>query len=290
MACLTTVTAACGGKPTENSERECLSVETGTGVTAPVPAPSDGGLRVTEQGFTTRPAERPDDFTPTVSIGAMIENTSTLVAYQTKARFIVTDANGAPAVNVPEDRETTLHSPLILSYTIPIIMPGQSVGIGRTLYPREKKGPDDTAVVAPAHLDIDLVPGEWWPQHNDRHPFGTATIRVDRMEHPGNKSTGTINFGKKSAFCYTSDDEGPALVYRDAEGTLIGGENFGFGGRCKSFGGDEIKTDFVPAGTDFSKTELYAHCSPEPKPDDPPPSSSTSTITPTAENSPSSSP
>lgn len=219
-----------------------------TGVTGPAAAPSGGGLRVIEKGYT-----QIGDRGHRVSLGAIVENTSSLVAYRTRISFRVFDADHQLAV--PPKGTFLLE--------IPVILPGQRVGVGDTPYVRE--APTGWRSVTVAGFDLDLGTPQWWPRDNDVHSFApTSThLRETARSSEGGES-GSVGFTVDSAYCQQLISRGVATLFRNGFGVLVGGDvDLGHSyERCapgKSTTPVSVSVA-IPLGVDESRTETYTYC------------------------------
>jgi hypothetical protein len=208
-------------------------------------APGGGGLRVTEQGFTQLGPNR-----RTVSLGAVLENTSTRVAYRARVRFGYVDAAGRSAVtpNSPE-----------LSLEIPVILPGQRVPVGTWAYVR--KGPLSTAVTI---VDLRVVLGtvRWAPSGG---AFAQLSARPrTTIRSAGDPLSGTITYAVDSRYCRALSPRGVGVVFRNAAGTIVGGSLDLGSAQQKCAPGTSVARALViqslPADIDERKTEIYPYC------------------------------
>jgi hypothetical protein len=228
-----------------------------TGVTAPVAAPSGGaGLRVIEQGFTQ--LGQASGAGAMVSLGAVVENTSTLVAYRTRIRFTVFDAQHVSAV--PEKSGELLYQ------EIPVILPGQKIAVGSWTYTRE--GERSTNVVV-AGFDVELGTPQWWPRANDVYPFASvATQPVTVQRDTIDTRKAWVDYTAVSQYCGTIALRGVAVVFRDSGGTLIGGsfDSRGSGAQCPKRAVSVPGTidSVAPPNLDPNRTEITLYCDPVP--------------------------
>ena len=208
-------------------------------------APGGGGLRVVEQGFSQLdPNQR------TVSLGAVLENTSALVAYRARVTFSYADASGQSAVmaNSPE-----------LSLEIPVILPGQRVPVGTWSYVR--KGTHSAAVPI-ADLRVLLGGLVWLP----RDPwFAELSVRPQAIHRlAGDSSSGTVTYSVNSRFCRALTSRGVAMVFRNSAGAIVGGSiDLGSAHQTCAPGtsvSHALVTQSLPADVDESKTEIYPYC------------------------------
>lgn len=224
-----------------------------TGVTAPVPAGEvRGGLKVVETGFTQ---SGPDN--RLVSIGAVVENTSDLVAYRTTVTFRLYDAAHRPAQFSGSDR--------FLTWSVPVIMPGQKIGVA----PYGVIPAEGSTV---ASVDVRLGEPEWWPAANDVHTFAAVTTRHLRAEPSAmGPGYGIEHYQVQPGYCYDTSALGLAALFRDGTGKLIGGDLWPHAapGLCRSAASQQHMQFRTPPGTDTKRTQTYPYCDPTPAADDP---------------------
>jgi hypothetical protein len=208
------------------------------------------GLRIVERGFS------PVGIGGTVSLGAIVENTSTLVAYRTRVTLRVFDAQQQSVVPQSYGR--------FLRQEIPVILPGQRIGVGASTAVRDGSPGRPVAV---ASFEIDLGTPQWWPPDNDAHSFGPVTTshqatKRDRVE-PG---SGSVTYTIESAYCAEIAARGVATVFRNGSGAVVGGDLAvdAPGGRCRPGRFAESSSAFrsIPTDVDDSRTESYPYCDP----------------------------
>jgi hypothetical protein len=115
-----------------------------------VSAPGGGGVQVVEQGFTQDPNSA-------VSLGAVLENTGSSIAYRTQVAFRLFDASHS---ELPEA------GPTKLTVEIPVILPGQRIGTGSGTY---------SANVQVASIEVGLGATTWVPRDAVGHSFSPVT-------------------------------------------------------------------------------------------------------------------
>jgi hypothetical protein len=221
-----------------------------TGVTGPAAAPSGGGLRVVEKGFT-----QVGEDGHMVSLGAVVENTSTLVAYRTRVTFRVYDAEHQIAVP-PKTGQ-------FLDFEIPVILPGQRVGVGTSPYVRE--APTGFRSVVVAGFDVDLGTPQWWPRDSDVHSFAPISANVQATDRwPSDPESAGISFTVESGYCQRLTARGVVTLFRDRDGTLVGGDvDLGLSfERCAPGKSTRLLPMAVtlPPYVDDSRTETYTYC------------------------------
>lgn len=162
-------------------------------------APGGGGVRVVEQGHSRAGGS--------VSIGALLENTSGSVAYRTRIGFRLFDAAYAPVSEATPERSQ-------LTVEVPVLVPGQRIGVGTTAY-------------AAAVTSVEVVPGTstWLPRDALGSGFSAVTAAVLSTKHPNPKdpSTVDVHYRERSANCRPLHERLAATIYRDARGAIIGG-------------------------------------------------------------------
>ena len=219
------------------------------GVSAPGDrAPGGGGLRVVEQGFSPLPAGTAP--VPGVSLGAVLENTSGQVAYRARIRFRVLDTRG---VEIPA-------AGALLSQQIPVILPGQRIGVGAWTYVGEEAS--GTPVTA-GGFEVRIGATEWLPE-SERGRFAEISTRHQQIERsPATGGTGTIRYSVESGYCRPLVPRGAGFVFRDSGGAIAGGSfQTGGGVRCRPGSSEEAVSSVmgIPAGIDESRTESHPYC------------------------------
>jgi hypothetical protein len=230
----------------------CASPTAHTGVTKPVVAPGGPGLRVVEQGLRTV-----GTFPKRLSLGGVVENASTLVAYRARVRFDALDAHQDSAV-APTSRQ-------LLYQEIPVIMPGQKIGVGAWSYPANAPNGGQVTAVS---VRIEVTAGEWWPVHNDVHPFTAVTARDERLRRDAtDASAGSVSYTADSPYCGTVSGRGVAVVYRDGSGAVVGGSFEPPRPDALCGPGRVARTTtaaVVPADADDARTTVSPYCDPSP--------------------------
>lgn len=162
-------------------------------------APDGGGIRVAEQGFS--------DSNNTLSIGAVVQNTSDHIAYRTTVAF-------APTVSVAGQPPTAQRG--MLTTEIPVLLPGTAIGIGRELTFASGK------VTAAA---VDVRTTTWLDKGALGRTFTTGTTTYLRTIHPNTsqRSVVDIHYAERSTNCRALANRRSAVVFRDAGGKIIGG-------------------------------------------------------------------
>lgn len=207
-------------------------------------APSGGGLRIAEQGFSqTWPAGR-------VTIGALIENTAGQPAYRTRLWFAALDRDGRPAVT---DR-------LGFRQEIPVILPGQRVSLGAVadVDPAAALTEDKYPVVT--RVQIQLTSTRWITAPGDNPLFQPITARV---LDGGNADSTQVSYTVGGADCPGLVHRGTAMVFRAGNGAIIGGalDTAVSGDRCRGLGATQLAhADDIPEAIDGSKTSVSVYC------------------------------
>ncbi|MGI5215515.1 hypothetical protein [Plantactinospora sp. CA-290183] len=240
--------------PTEEAPCAALPSTPPPGVDAPGgQAPGGGGLRVVESGFT--PVAGNGDDKPYVSLGAVLENTSTRVAHRTLVSFRPVDGRDAP-VATPGN---------LLTQQIPVILPGQRVVVGGATYLLEDAA-GRPATVARFHLDLGST--RWVTRDDGDLMFAELTARHQRTERFAEATdTGTVHYTVDSGYCRQISSHGVGVVFRNSAGVIVGG-SFQTGGsvRCRPGTSEESVDPMmgIPPEIDDSRTEAYPYCDPVP--------------------------
>jgi hypothetical protein len=240
--------AALAGCTLQSESRPCtipsaLPSPSYTGVNGP-----DGnGLRVVEHGFT-------QPVNGGVSMGAVVQNTSTSAAYRIQIKFRALDAQGHP--------DPTLTEPAMTSQEIPLAWPGQRIGAGAF----ESIGQTSAGVsMQVASFEIVVTAAQWVPADTvpGYRPV-TATFRsADRPDakHP---EYVTLTYEQRSSNCRDLTDRGTAAVFRNSAGTIVGGliGRSLTDGACGHGTSEQTVQPVVvaPLTTDVAHTTLFPYC------------------------------
>jgi hypothetical protein len=166
-----------------------------------VSSAAGGGIRVVEQGFTVSTRDG------SASLGAVLANTGHQVAYRTRIVLRLLDAR---------HRSVAGTSPIVQD--IPIMLPGQRVGLGGTA----PLAVDTTA----ASFQLELGTARWVPRDalgSDFSPVIATAPRTIRPD-PTLPTTVDVHYTEVSTNCQPLIDGGAAVVYRDASGAIVGGD------------------------------------------------------------------
>ncbi|MFC7616594.1 hypothetical protein ACFQV2_27180 [Actinokineospora soli] len=194
-----------GRTPSESSDCAVPAYVEGTPA-SPEAAPDGGGLEVVEQGFTQTG--------DAVSIGAVVHNTSAHPAYRTRVQIRLYDAK---RMWLPEERPGEVRRVM----EIPVVMPGQRVGIGNDAHPAPLYGGGKAVVRS---FDVELTTTTWL-EPDALGGLVPVSAREVRAEHPSPASDDVVSahYRERSANCRTLAARGAAVVYRDAGGRIVGG-------------------------------------------------------------------
>lgn len=237
---------ACDGAGEGSSSPSCVAVPSApTGGTAGSggQAPGGGGLRVVEEGHSNVSRS-------TASFGAIVENTSDLVAYRARITFRPLDANGRSAV-IEGSGE-------LLAQEIPIILPGQRIGVGSSTYVAEERSQPVTV----ARVEIEFGAVRWLPEGKN---FSIITARHLRTERSRDEAdTGSVHYVAESRYCGGLFTRGVVTVFRDSGGAVVGGSIYRDSSRerCQPGSTEEHVMAFrsIPREIDDTKTVTYPYC------------------------------
>lgn len=225
--------------------------------TRPVAAPPTG-LRVVEKGFSQLTNEHRD-----VLVGAVLENTSSLVAYRVPVTFRVTDQAGRP-IDYQRNRRW-------LRVEIPVVMPGQRIGVGTLVAVDQDERTNQFLTAAAFTADVGMP--QWWPRLSRGHTFAEVTTQLVRVPNDP-QGYSSLHFTIQTRYCETLLRRGVVALYRSANGTLLGGSiqpdgrgtdpqtramcppwNYHPGYPATSQG-----LAAPPPGADDTRTEIYEYC------------------------------
>ncbi|UOZ02578.1 hypothetical protein [Amycolatopsis sp. WQ 127309] len=161
-------------------------------------ASAPGGIKVVEQGFSQSPSGL-------VSLGAILENTSTEVARRIPVRFRLFDAahHELPGLTTGE-----------LSVEVPLLLPGQRIGAGTGAYRRE---------IPVAGAETTVGPNAWVPRAavGSLGPVGATYLRTLRF-YPDNPVSVDVHYRETSTNCRALTSRDTAVVFRDRTGRRTG--------------------------------------------------------------------
>ena len=213
-------------------------------------APGGGGLEVVDHGFTQ--LGRHDQW---VSVGALIRNTSSHIAYQTKVTLRVTDAQGHTAIDPLNAAQFIL--------AIPVIRPGEEVPIGMSggVLWDTNVSVDPDRVTA---FDVVLGSTEWLPAR-DAASFPAFTTTYQRIERDtGDPESGAVWFSVASPTCRPMVSRGVVAVFYNQAGTVVGGtfDSDNTSPYCASaqYTGWLATLPAIPQNIDEAKTQVASYC------------------------------
>jgi hypothetical protein len=180
--------ALIGSRLSSGGPRTCdIPASVSTGAASSLPG---DGIRVVEKGFTQSGVDGP------VSLGAVVQNTSHMVAYRTRVTLRVFDSV----------------SPIVEE--IPVLLPGQRIGVGGEAPGGTKAGPFRVGLDTTHWLDPAAVDGF--------EPVTGAYLRTIRPD-PQSPATVDVHYTESSPNCRPLVDRGVATVFRDSGGAIVGG-------------------------------------------------------------------
>jgi hypothetical protein len=216
--------------------------------TPPFGAADPVALKIVEQGFTQvgpAPAK--------VSMGAVVENNGTRVAYRTRVVFQARDSRGGDVVDQFARQR--------LVQEVPIIRPGERVAVGIAVALRATGRPGGS----PARATRISVAAET-TQRLEATGFAplTAELVTGRSGRAEDGST-SVDFMVTSGWCGDLASRGTSLIFRDRHGTLIGGDlvNLSTGDGCnRGSTGQQVVTEekSVPPQADLDRTGITQYC------------------------------
>jgi len=261
-----TPTAPCVGPPDRATPSAAEEA------TATVP-PDGNGLDVVESGFTQLgSSSAPITRNSMVSIGAVVANTSTHTAHRALVTFNVLDSAGESAVLT-----TILDQPR----EIPVILPGERIGVGGQFWIRSEDGQrvevarvnatvSGATWTATATPDTPAATGDPAAEADATTAGGITTRHLETRRHGTDQIDATVTYEVRSPYCRKWTSVGTSAVFRDDAGTVVGG---GFDPTVSPSaclpgqhpGSTLLPSSLPPAAAD-TRTEVYQHCAP---PDDP---------------------
>ncbi|WP_344133010.1 hypothetical protein [Luedemannella flava] len=225
-------------------------------------APDGGQLRVVETGFSQLPTPN-FILAPDVVIGAVVENTSTQVAYHTRVRFEMRDAAGKV---VPDKAKKS-----VLVQEIPVILPGEQVPVGASAELVEDL---DFTVNLPKVASVHVTPETtlWVIQPATEARFAAVNAAPTQvtpydLNKTADQRSIKITWALTSDYCKPVTNIGAVLLYRSDAGTLLGGVGRARGANDPDQCQPGVSTWFtgvygLPDGTDPARTQVYQYCDP----------------------------
>jgi len=234
----------------------CVDVSTNLPTSLPgqaAQAPDGGGLELVETGYSqiTRDGQAQANG-PYVSLGAMVENTSTYVAYRARFTYQFLDAQGTSTL--------TINPPTPPLMEIPIILPGQRIGIGIYESVRDVPG---TGWAKVDQTQVTFGTAHWTTA--DAETFAEVTARHLQTQI-GNSAaaTGLILYELSSPYCEDLVPRGASVVFRDSDEKIIGGgfELSPLRISCESGLSEQRALAELshPAHADDNRTSIYPYC------------------------------
>ncbi len=249
------VGACDSGEPAAKASVCPIPTSPPAGAAAPAgQAPGGGGVEVVDHGFTQLFNEKTGGLSTgaSVSLGALLRNTSGQVAYRTQVTLRIKDAAGRDAAHPWSVRNLILE--------IPVIHPGEQVAVG------DRAGVRDDIDQFHAYdkvtkFDVELGSATWMPAESAAmFPSITTTFRSLEQKN----SVSTVRYTAATTACRATVFRGMAAVFLNKSGHVTGGllgtqpelEQCGTTGHEGSF------SDIVPApeGIDEGKTVVSEYC------------------------------
>lgn len=209
-------------------------------------APRSGGIRVVDQGFT-----QPSDEFKSVSLAAILENTSDRIAYGTRV-----------TVELLDERNSRVTGFEAADDEIPILMPGQRIGVGMTVSPTIP----DAASRTVAAFQVDTDTTRWLADDalgEDFAPVTAEYLNTVRRD-PEVPHSNEIHFTVTSETCRPLEGWNPAAVFRDSGGDIVGGMRR-YSAVTEACAQNDRETWVIPLKAtpptaDDANTEIYPYC------------------------------
>jgi hypothetical protein len=216
-------------------------------------APGGGGIDVEETGVSS---------SGLVSMGAVVRNTSDHIAYRTRVMLKVSVAfTGLP----PGPMQGSL-----LTMEIPVMLPGQRVGIGRPLV-------NVNATTKVISADVEAQTTTWLPNGalGGFSPTADTYESISRVK--SSLPADAVQYTENSTNCRALADRRTAVVFRDANGKIVGGDLVPPDGKGNPAGSAQqpltspscwpgqrntwiVPLADIPQNADDKRTELYSYC------------------------------
>ncbi len=222
-------------------------------------APGGGGLRVVESAV--RLVGQGESHHETLSMGAIVQNTSDHAAYRVVVTLTPRSADGQRAAAGTSYQ---------LNVFVPVILPGARVPIGMWAYPARLP---NYQPLPPNDLQVSFGTVHWVA---DVHRFAAVSATITRrVPARGPEGTAGFYYTARIDSCQPLPSRGVVVIYRDASGALVGGSMEFVGKRLCTSDATEFLSGFqggVPQDFDIAHTEVYPYCDPESGPYGPSPS------------------
>ncbi|MFI5915616.1 hypothetical protein [Dactylosporangium sp. NPDC051541] len=173
------------------------------------------------------------------SLGAIVSNSSSRAAYRTTVLFRLLDSAGAVIFAFDER-------------TLPMVLPGARLPAGVAI----DLPPD--RVVPVAGVSVELGGTHWVDVEPDNRLFR----RYDTLAEASDGGQLRLPADMGSQPCAGLSASAAALVYRDASGSVVGGEEVAYtGSYCAgSHFGDVLNALYVPLEADRARTLIAVYC------------------------------
>jgi hypothetical protein len=197
-------------------------------------------LKVADQGFS-----QVGPWPAKVSMGAIVENNGTRVAYRTRVAFRAVDSRGGDVVSAA--------SRAFLVQEVPLIRPGQRVAVGTSVFARNSRVAK-IVVAAEASRRID--------------PSGfadiSARVTTGRAGRADDGST-ALDYQVTSGYCGDLISRGVSVVFRDQAGHIVGGSLSNAPESAGCLPGTSVQRVLaaeksVPERADLDRTEISQYC------------------------------
>lgn len=265
-------------KPDDASDlpEHCETEPTKTGVTEPESPRRIGEIEVLETGFSTSDDIKLDREDGQVGFGAVLKNTSVLVARNVEVTLSATWPDGTPVKldnqEYPDDPVAWKGGP----WKIGSLVPGEEFGFGMVRYILNEYPANEPELT----LKVETTVEEWWEPDNDVHDFAPITAEFHKED-----TTGHLRFTVDSESCEAVGKARVGLVFRNGDGEIVGGwinlkvsrptDNTWLAkypaGRTATvvaedtWGNQTIDDDNFQQVADMSKTEVYPYADPNVK-------------------------
>ncbi|ADD40158.1 hypothetical protein [Stackebrandtia nassauensis] len=268
-----TATVVLGGYFTEKGK--CPESIPSTGVKEPVGEANEKWLKLVDSGFTPFDKGPVKGAAEDLSFGYLLKNTSEYVLYNADIDVSFKDANGDDPTALLKKSDQRENASVLDSVNIPVIFPGQTVGMGSSIAIWTEHG-EDPETGEPVDLekidydkltlDIDMASGQWWEPSNDKLDFTRVAAKsVDVVDSESSEHeyldgrewlSADIEYLVESKACQDLKAYKPSTVVFDAENKIVGGDISGSKGDTGEGGtyranSDDVRyevTELLPEG------------------------------------------
>lgn len=265
---------------------QCPKTAPVTEVTKPVSETSEKWLKLVDSGFTPFGNGPVAGATEDLSFGYLLKNTSKYVLYDAHINVSFTDTAGNDPTSLLQKPDRRDNAQVLEDVNIPVIFPGQTVGMGSSITIWSEHGEDpDTGEPTDLEkvdydkltLDVEMASGQWWEPKNDKHDFTRVAAKSVNItgsepadqEHPDGSEwvSADMEYTVDSGACQTLKAYKPSTVVFDDAGRIVGGDisgsknNDAEGGTYRVDSGD-VRHELTESLPEGGRVNVYPYAHP----------------------------